>query len=115
MTVGPPSSASTWPRRPYRERGPQRSTPLPRSNGCRCAGASALPLPLERAQLGDRLVRQRRAAAGQAVANVVVGDRVAVLVQMALFPLFGIAATLVRNLAIGLVFTAVSIVRSYLL
>ena len=40
---------------------------------------------------------------------------VAVLVQIVLFPVFGLAATLRQNLAIGLVFTAVSIVRSYTL
>ena len=51
----------------------------------------------------------------EALANVVVGYGIAVLVQMALFPLFGMAATLGQNLAIGLVFTAASIVRSYLL
>ena len=51
----------------------------------------------------------------EAVANVVVGYGVAVLVQLLLFPLFGLTVTLRQNLVIGLVFTAVSIVRSYLL
>ena len=51
----------------------------------------------------------------EAVANVVVGYGVAVLVQMLVFPLFGLTVSLGQNLAIGLVFTAVSIVRSYLL
>ena len=35
------------------------------------------------------------------------------LVQIVLFPIFGIAIGLRQNLAIGLVITAVSIVRSY--
>ena len=51
----------------------------------------------------------------EAIANVVVGYCVAVLVQIAIFPLFGISVSVEQNLAIGLVFTAVSIVRSYLL
>ena len=51
----------------------------------------------------------------EAVANVVVGYGVAVLVQVLLFPLFGLTVTFRQNLAIGLVFTAVSIARSYLL
>ena len=46
----------------------------------------------------------------EAVANVVVGYGVAVLVQVLLFPLFGLAVSFRQNLAIGLVFTAVSIV-----
>ena len=51
----------------------------------------------------------------EAVANVMVGYRLAVLVQIAVFPVFGIAATLKQNLAIGLVFTLVSLGRSYML
>jgi hypothetical protein len=51
----------------------------------------------------------------EAAANVVVGYSVAVLVQIVVFPAFGLAVTLRQNLAIGLVFTIVSIVRSYLL
>lgn len=51
----------------------------------------------------------------EALANVAVGYGVAVLVQIVAFPLLGLAATLGQNLALGLVFTAVSIVRSYAL
>lgn len=49
----------------------------------------------------------------EAVANVVVGYGVAVATQMMVFPLFGLHATLHQNLAIGSIFTGVSIVRSY--
>ena len=51
----------------------------------------------------------------EAVANVVVGYGVAVAVQIILFPVFGLGVTVRQNLVIGLVFTAVSVVRSYLL
>ena len=51
----------------------------------------------------------------EAVANVAVGYGVAVLVQIAIFPVFGIAASLKQNLAIGLVSTLVSLGRSYML
>lgn len=51
----------------------------------------------------------------EAVTNVLVGYGVAVATQWAVFPLFGLHATLQENLLIGLVFTAVSLVRSYLL
>lgn len=51
----------------------------------------------------------------EAVTNVVVGYGVAVLVQLVLFPVSGIHVGISDNLAIGLVFTAVSLARSYLL
>ena len=51
----------------------------------------------------------------EAVANILVGYGVAVLTQVSVFPLFGLAVTVTENLLIGLIFTAVSIVRSYAL
>lgn len=51
----------------------------------------------------------------ESLANVLVGYVVAVATQMAVFPLFGLAVTITENLLIGLIFTAVSIVRSYAL
>ena len=51
----------------------------------------------------------------ESVANVLVGYIVAVATQILLFPLFGLRATLSANLMIGLIFTGVSLVRSYLL
>ena len=51
----------------------------------------------------------------EAMANVAVGYGVAVVTQMLVFPLFGLETTLQANLAIGLIFTVVSLVRSYLL
>ncbi len=51
----------------------------------------------------------------ESLANVLVGYVVAVVTQMAVFPLFGLAVTVTENLLIGLIFTAVSIVRNYAL
>ena len=51
----------------------------------------------------------------EAVTNVLVGYGVAVATQWAVFPIFGLHTTLQENLVIGLVFTAVSLVRSYVL
>jgi len=51
----------------------------------------------------------------EAVTNVLVGYGVAVATQWAVFPLFGLHAPLQENMLIGLIFTAVSLVRSYLL
>ena len=54
-------------------------------------------------------------SAVEAVTNVLVGYGVAVGTQAAIFPLFGLSATLKQNMAMGIVFTVVSLVRSYVL
>lgn len=51
----------------------------------------------------------------EAAANVIVGYGIAVLTQIMVFPLFGLSATIGQNLAIGAVFTVVSLARNYLL
>ena len=51
----------------------------------------------------------------ESLVNVLVGYGVAVATQMAVFPMFGLAVTISENLLIGLIFTVVSIVRSYTL
>jgi hypothetical protein len=51
----------------------------------------------------------------EALTNVAAGFGLAVLTQMMIFPLFGLGVSLVQNLQIGAIFTAVSILRSYAL
>jgi hypothetical protein len=51
----------------------------------------------------------------ESLANVVVGYGIAVATQAAVFPLFGLQASLTENVAIGGIFTGVSILRSYLM
>jgi len=51
----------------------------------------------------------------ESVVNVLVGFWVAVLIQVLVFPIFGIEATFGENLAISLIFTIVSILRGYIL
>lgn len=51
----------------------------------------------------------------ESFANVVVGYGVAVVTQMLVFPGFGLQVTLVQNLKLGMVFTVLSIVRSFTL
>jgi hypothetical protein len=51
----------------------------------------------------------------EAIANVVVGYVVAVVTQLLVFPMFGLATTFEQNLAIGGIFTTVSLARSYVL
>jgi hypothetical protein len=61
------------------------------------------------------MAQSRIESAVESVANVVVGYGVAVLVQVAIFPLFGVRLTLNQNLVIGAIFTLVSLARSYAL
>lgn len=49
----------------------------------------------------------------EAGANVVAGYGVAVLIQLIVFPIFGLHPSLSQNLKIALVFTAASLLRSY--
>ena len=51
----------------------------------------------------------------ESVANVVVGYGVAVVTQILIFQIFGLHTTLTQNLKMGVVFTIVSIGRSYAL
>ena len=51
----------------------------------------------------------------ESVTNVVVGYGVAVVTQMLVFPLFGMRASVHDNLVIGVIFTVVSLARSFTL
>lgn len=51
----------------------------------------------------------------EAVVNVAVGFSVAVATQVTIFPYFEIDVPMTANLQIGLVFTIVSLIRSYVL
>jgi hypothetical protein len=52
---------------------------------------------------------------GEAGTNVVVGYGIAVATQLVVFPWFGLPARVSDALAIGLIFTAVSLARGYVL
>lgn len=51
----------------------------------------------------------------ESLTNVAVGYGIAVLTQIVVFPLFGLTTTLAENMAMGAIFTVVSIARSYTL
>ena len=51
----------------------------------------------------------------EATTNVIVGYGVAVVTQILIFPIFGLHTTLGQNLAMGGVFTIVSLLRSFAL
>ena len=57
----------------------------------------------------------RRASLLEAIANTVVGYFLAVLTQIAVFPIFGIKAGMSDHLGIGAAFVVVSLLRSYAL
>jgi hypothetical protein len=51
----------------------------------------------------------------ESVTNVVVGFLLALLTQLAVFPVLGLGVSIGDNILLGGIFTAVSIVRSYTL
>ncbi len=57
--------------------------------------------------------QSRRMSFAEALTNVAVGYGIAVATQIAVFPVFGLHASLSDNLLMGAIFTVVSIVRSY--
>lgn len=59
------------------------------------------------------LGQSRSASLAEAVTNVVVGFLLAMAAQQLIFPVFGIATTLVEDGMIALSFTGASLVRSY--
>lgn len=62
--------------------------------------------------MGDQ---SRRSSATEAAVNVAIGYLVAIGSQLVVLPMFGVNLPLKANLSIGLWFTAISLVRSYLI
>ena len=51
----------------------------------------------------------------ESLTNIAVGYALAVLTQIAVFPIFGLQASLGENLLIGGIFTLISLLRSFVL
>lgn len=51
----------------------------------------------------------------ETITNTIVGYALAVATQFVVFPIFDLRVGVIENLGIGLIFTAVSIVRGYVL
>lgn len=58
-------------------------------------------------------MQSKRNSAFEAVTNVAIGYLVSVLANVLILPLFGYNVTIGDSFAIGMVFTLVSLVRSY--
>ena len=61
------------------------------------------------------MTQSRRLSLVEAITNVAVGYVLAVITQIVVFPWFGIHPSLGENLAIGSIFTGISLLRSYAL
>ena len=61
------------------------------------------------------MTQSRAHSAIESVANVAVGYTLAIATQAAVFPMFGLHASAGQHMAIGAIFTVVSLVRSYAL
>ena len=61
------------------------------------------------------MTQSRTMSAAESVANVAIGYGIALITQVVVFDALQISVSLEQNLWIGVVFTVVSLVRSYLL
>ena len=61
------------------------------------------------------MIQSRSMSLVEAITNVVVGYALAVATQIVVFPWFGLQASLGENVALGAVFTGISLLRSYAL
>ena len=61
------------------------------------------------------MTQSRRMSMVEAVTNVVLGYALAVVTQTVVFPWFGLHPSLGENLALGGIFTAISLIRGYAL
>ena len=61
------------------------------------------------------MTQSRRLSLVESITNVAVGYLLAVIMQIVVFPWFGIHPSLGENLAIGSIFTGISLLRSYAL
>ena len=60
-------------------------------------------------------MQRKKHSALEAIANVAVGYLVSVAANIVVLPLFGYDVTVADSFSIGLAFTAISLVRSYVL
>jgi hypothetical protein len=60
-------------------------------------------------------MQTRLHSAIEAVINVLVGYGLAIATQAVVFPLYGLKTSMAESLSIGVIFTGVSLVRSYAL
>ena len=61
------------------------------------------------------MTQSRTMSAAESVANVLIGYGIALITQVVVFGALQVSVSLEQNLCIGVVFTVVSLVRSYLL
>lgn len=60
-------------------------------------------------------MQSKKLSALESITNVIAGFLVALLTQLAIFPAMNIPVSLQENLTISLVFTVVSVIRSYVI
>jgi hypothetical protein len=61
------------------------------------------------------LGQSRRASAAEALLNIIIGFWISVLANIWLLPFWGYSVSIVQGIEIGILFTLISLLRSYLL
>lgn len=59
--------------------------------------------------------QSKKSSAAESIINVIVGYGVALVSQLVIFPIFDIHVSIQENFVIGAWFTAISLVRSYII
>ena len=59
--------------------------------------------------------QSRKGSLVESCVNILIGYAIAIISQLAVFPMFGIDISFGDNLAIGAWFTAISLIRSYII
>lgn len=74
-----------------------------------------IPYFLRQSAIPHPISQSKKHSLYESLSNVVFGYIVAIGAQLIILPLYGIDLPLEQNLTMGLMFTAVSLVRSYIL
>jgi hypothetical protein len=69
----------------------------------------------QRIDTGEEMSQTRKQSAIEAVMNVVVGFAINFTANMTLFPLFGWSISVEQNIGLGILYTLISLARSYCL
>lgn len=70
---------------------------------------------LDRLEREDKSGQKKSHSFAESIINVVVGFAINLAANLIVFPWFGIKITVAKSIGIGLVFTVISVVRSYCL
>ena len=106
---------STWQQSTWQQRKPSIPQPHPERRDSPLPPPARLVREDGRPTMAQGHGQSRKHSLVESLANVAVGYGIALLSQILIFPHFGIQVSLETNVKIGICFTVVSVVRSYVI